>query len=410
MSLQLSKLETSMLHGQHGKAMQKAMQILVAVGQIYQAESLIPISSVQIAGVSYDNLGDAGLEFLQFMANEGGKVRVFATLNPAGMDIQNWQSMGINEAFAQRQMEVIEAYKKLGVITTCTCTPYLIGNLPRFNEHIAWSESSAVCFANSVLGARTNREGGPSALASALTGLTPNFGYHLDQNRLPDVQFLVDADLKGGNGTSTAYLFGALGKVIGQQIEKRGKTCVPYICEINHASLEDLKSFSASIATYGGTALFHMQGITPEANYFSPPTELITINQNEIDIAINSMRNIVLEKTDFITLGCPHLSLNEMSHLAQLLQDKHVHKEFWITTSRQVKGIADMMGITKIIEASGAKIICDTCCVVAPIKARFHNMVSDSAKACYYAQAKHHFSATLQSMEDVVQTATTDSP
>jgi predicted aconitase len=176
----LTAEEKEMLEGAQGRATQKAMQILVALGEIYGAERMIPVTSAQIAGVSYDNLGEAGLQFLSEMAEGGGKARVLTTLNPAGMDIENWRSLGIQPDFAEKQERVLDAYSRMGVISTCTCTPYLTGNLPLFGEHIAWSESSAVCYANSVLGARTNREGGPSALASSLTGRTPEYGFHLE--------------------------------------------------------------------------------------------------------------------------------------------------------------------------------------------------------------------------------------
>ena len=183
--MDLTPEEQEMLAGAQGQATRKAMEILVALGTIYGAERMVPVTSVQIAGVSYDNLGEAGLQFLAEMADGGGQARVLTTLNPAGMDIENWQALGISPEFAESQQRVIDAFARMGVVTTCTCTPYLSGNVPHFGEHIAWAESSAVCYANSVLGARTNREGGPSALAAALTGRTPAYGYHLDEGRLP---------------------------------------------------------------------------------------------------------------------------------------------------------------------------------------------------------------------------------
>ncbi len=172
--MKLTPDEQGMLDGDYGRATQKAMEILVALGTIYGAERMVPVTSVQISGVSYDNLGEAGLHFLSQMADGGGQTRVLTTLNPAGMDIENWQALGISAEFAANQMRVIEAFARMNVITTCSCTPYLFGNVPHFGQHIAWAESSAVCYANAVIGARTNREGGPSALAAALTGVTPN--------------------------------------------------------------------------------------------------------------------------------------------------------------------------------------------------------------------------------------------
>jgi predicted aconitase len=192
MSMYLTIEEQDMLSGRQGRATQKAMQILVALGEIYGAERMIPVCSVQVAGVSYDNLGDAGLQFLAEMADGGGWVRVLTTLNPAGMDRENWPELGIPADFAEKQELVLETFSRMGVSPTCTCTPYLAGNLPEQGDHLAWSESSAVCYANSVLGARTNREGGPSALAAALTGRTPNYGMHIPENRLPSIAFQVE--------------------------------------------------------------------------------------------------------------------------------------------------------------------------------------------------------------------------
>jgi predicted aconitase len=395
--MQLKPDENEMLSGAQGYATQKAMQILFALGEIYGAKRMLPVNSVQIAGVSYDNLGEAGLQFLSAMADGAGRVRVLTTLNPAGMDIENWRQLGIPPDFAEKQLLVLQAFSKMGVTTTCTCTPYLIGNLPHYAEHIAWSESSAVCYANSVIGARTNREGGPSALASALTGLTPEYGFHLTENRLPSLTIQVSARL-----SENSY-FGALGKLIGEQILTT--KAVPLILGIPDATLENLKSFSASLATYGGAALFHMQGITPEADLFSPPHEQIKITQAELEGSIQSLNDATEAEVDFISLGCPHLSIHEIEQISCLLDGKQVKKEFWITTARATKQIADHMGYTRIIEAAGAKFAADTCCVVAPIQGRFNAMATDSAKACYYASGKHKFKTIILPFEDVVRQA-----
>jgi hypothetical protein len=387
-----------MLDGEHGRATQKAMQILVALGRIYGAERMLPVRSVQIAGVSYDNLGEAGLQFLTEMAQGGGRARVLTTLNPAGMDIDNWQALGIPPEFAESQERVIEAFARMGVMTTCTCTPYLVGNLPRFGEHIAWAESSAVCFANAVLGARSNREGGPSALAASLTGVTPDYGYHQDESRLPDIAVRVETALSENDQ------FGALGKALGEKLRALGKS-VPYIHGIQDASLESLKSFCASLATYGGMALFHMAGITPEASSLKPPVEEISLTLAEIEAAHAALYDADEAQVDFVSLGCPHLSIAEIARIARLLEGKQVTKEFWITTARPTKQIADRLGYSAVIEAAGAKFAADTCCVVAPIRGRFQAMATDSAKACYYASGKHGFKTVLKPFDEVVQEA-----
>jgi predicted aconitase len=385
-----------MLAGEYGPATRKAMEILTALGTIYGAERMIPITSVQISGVSYANLGEAGLEFLDEMAGGGGKCRVLTTLNPAGMDVENWQALGIDETFAANQRRVIDAFARMGVITTCSCTPYLFGNLPHFGQHIAWAESSAVCYANSVIGARTNREGGPSALAAALTGRTPAYGYHLSENRQPAMTVAVEGEVVENNE------FGALGKAIGQKLEASGQKPTPLIQGIEQATVEQLKSFCASIATFGGVALFHMAGITPEAAQVTSPPETISITQAEIEAADQSMNDASSEDVDFVSLGCPHLSIKEIARIAKLLAGQQVTKEFWITTARPTKQMADMMGYTEIIEASGAKFATDTCCVVAPIKGRFKVLATDSAKACYYAYAKNKFKTVLKPFDEVV--------
>jgi len=395
--MRLDQEEKDMLDGKYGKAAQKSMEILKTLGEIFDAENMIVVHGVQIAGVSYANLGEAGLEFLTEMA-EDGKVRVLTTLNPAGMDRENWQSLGIDQEFAKNQNRAIDAFAKMGIITTCSCTPYLIGNTPHFGQHIAWAESSAVCYSNSVIGARTNREGGPSALAAALTGKTPNYGYHLDKNRHGQVLVKVKSPVTGTDE------FGVLGKIIGDKLVELGKK-IPYITGIPSATVEELKAFCASVATYGGTALFHMEDVTPEYNKYPKPSEVVfEIGKNDLDIARVELIDDDIE-IDFVSIGCPHASLHEIANLANLLEGKKVKKEFWITTARPTKRIADEVGYSKIIEDAGAKFAADTCCVVAPIKGRFKGIMVDSAKACYYGRAKNKFKVKIGSIEECVEEA-----
>jgi predicted aconitase len=391
--------QQAMLDGEFGRATRKAMEILAALGKIYEARRLVLVSSVQIAGVSYDNLGEAGLKWLSEMAQGGGRARVMTTLNPAGMDTENWQGLGIPPDFAAQQERVIAAFGQMGVVTTCTCTPYLVGNLPHFGEHIAWAESSAVCYANSVLGARTNREGGPSALAAALTGFTPEYGLHLEPNRQPGITITVQARLQG------TVEFGALGKAIGERIEKMPEKPLPLIRGIPAATLEELKSFCASIATYGGVGLFHMEGITPECVRMQAPPQEWTVSRADVEDALHAMNDAADDEIDFVSLGCPHLTLNELARLAELLKGKTVKKTFWITTARPTRQMAERMGYVQIIEQSGAIIEADTCCVVAPIRGRFHGLATDSAKACYYAFAKNKFKTRVLAFDQVVAEA-----
>jgi len=372
----LTKNEEKMLDGEEGYAVKKSMEILVALGNIYGAEKLIEVGSVQVAGVSYHNLGDAGLEFLNELAKDG-KVKVLTTLNPAGMDLEDWRKLGIDEEFARKQNLVIDAFSKMGILISCTCTPYLIGNLPRYGEHIAWSESSAVTFANSVIGAKTNREGGPSALAAAFVGKTPCYGLHLEKNRVPDTHVDVKAKL------TKISDWGALGYCIGKQVQNK----IPYITGINDVSVDELKSFCASVVTFGSKPLFHMKGITPESEKYQPPKENITIEDRDIREAYEAI-NDDAEDIDFVCIGCPHASIKEIAQIANLLKDKKIsaNTEFWVATSRPMKQLADKRGYTEVIEKAGGKFACDTCMAVAPLKGRFRTVATTSAKGCYYSR------------------------
>ena len=392
--MQLTKEEEKMLNGEEGYAVKKSMEILVALGDIYGAERLIKVGSVQVAGVSYHNLGDAGLEFLNELAKDG-RVKVLTTLNPAGMDLEDWKKLGIDEEFARKQNLVIDAFKKMGIIISCTCTPYLIGNLPRYGEHIAWSESSAVTFANSVIGAKTNREGGPSALAAAFVGKTPFYGLHLEENRVPDTHVEVTANL------SKFSDWGALGYCIGKQVQNK----IPYITGIKDASLDELKSFCASVVTFGSKPLFYMKGITPASEKYQPPKEKIILEDRDIREAYESINDDV-EDIDFVCIGCPHASIKEIAQIADLLKDKTVspNTEFWVATSRSMKQLADKRGYTEVIEKTGGKFACDTCMAVAPLKGRFRAVATTSAKGCYYS--RHNKMLTkMGSLEECIEAA-----
>jgi predicted aconitase len=394
--MELTNKEKSMLKGDQGYAVKKSMEILVALGEIYGAEKLIDVGSVQVAGVSYHNLGDAGLSFLEELAKDG-RVKVLTTLNPAGMDLENWRNLGISEDFAKKQNLVIKAFEKMGILVSCTCTPYLIGNLPRYGEHIAWSESSAVTFANSIIGAKTNREGGPSALAAAFVGKTPYYGLHLDENRLPNIHVQVNVSLEKLSD------FGALGYSIG----KKATNKIPYISGIEKADLDELKTFSASVVTYGSKPLYYIENLTPGSEIHTPPKEKITINNRDIQEAYSHINDKVSD-IELVCIGCPHCSIKEIAKIAQLLNKKQIspNTEFWVATSRSAKQLSDIRGYTKIIEKAGGKFACDTCMAVAPLKGRFKSLATTSAKGCYYS--RHNKMLTkMGSIKECVNAAVT---
>ena len=394
----LTPEEKAMLAGDFGPGVKRAMEIIVALGKIYGAQELVPVQSVQVAGVSYKNLGDAGLEFLHEWAGQGARVRVPTTLNPAGMDLIHWRELGISEDFARKQMAVIEAFKAMGIVPSCSCTPYLTGNLPAFGQHIAWSESSAVSFANSVLGARTNREGGPSALAAAVTGRTARYGLHLDENRrathILEVRCSVMSEAD----------FGALGYLVGRRV----KNGVPYFEGLGDRGQGILKALGAAMAASGAVALYHVEGVTPEARAGDVvATEMETIVIDSLDEGYAAL-NSPIDQIDLVSIGCPHASLVEIEEVARWLEGKRVKAKLWITTARETRERAQEKGLVEWIEAAGGRVVADTCLVVAPIEELgLRSMATNSAKAAFYAPTHSGLEVRFGRLEQCLEAAVT---
>jgi predicted aconitase len=372
--MHLTNLEERMLSGENGEVLERMFRLLVRLGEIYGADRMIPINSSQVAGVSYKSIGDPGVEFLEDYASKNAKVKVVTFLNPAGMDIEDWQKLNIPPSFAEKQLRIMNAFKKMGIVISATCTPYLAGNLPRFREHIAWSESSAISFSNSVIGARTNREGGPSALAAALCGVTPNYGLHLDENRKP--QMLVEVNAKLEDSAD----FGALGYVVGKQVKNR----IPYFRGIKDVDTDQLKALGAAMAASGAVALYHVEDMTPEAHLMETEgLEKLSVSDKDVNETFSKLTTG--KEPDIVILGCPHSSLKEIMMVSRKLEGKKLKKPLWICTSRMVKEAANRMGFTQTIEAAGGKVVADTCMVVSPIEDMGYKTTAvNSGKAANY--------------------------
>ncbi|WP_297506632.1 aconitase X catalytic domain-containing protein [Thermococcus sp.] len=383
----LTKEEELVLAGEYGYALQKAMEILVALGDIYGADRLIPIKSAQVAGVSYKNIGEAGIEFLRDFVNAGAKVSVYTTLNPAGIG---------DDEFMEKQAEVLNLYREMGIEVTSTCTPYYGANLPKFGDHIAWSESSAVIFANSVIGARTNREGGPSSLASAIVGKTPNYGLHLEENRKATV--IVDVQAKVKTFVDYATLGYHLGRALGND--------VPYFRGIRPEKTEFLKEMGASMAASGSIALYHVEGETPEyKGAIVDKLETITVEDGDIK-AVREQFSDDWSEIDMILIGCPHASIIEVKEIAELLamRGRPLKIPLFITASRAVKALADSLGYTDVIERYNGRIIADSCFVVSPIKGWYNGIATNSGKSAFYFRS-FGFNVRLDDAENLIKEA-----
>lgn len=401
--LELSAEEEAMLGGEHGAAVRKAIEIVVALARIYGARCLVPVASVQVAGVSYKNLGEAGLEFLREWAALGARVRVPTTLNPAGIDLARWQELGFTPEFARQQQAVIDAYAMMGIRLTCTCTPYLIAGRPGYGEHVAWAESSAVSFANSVLGARTNREGGPSALAAAISGRTAAYGLHLDRNRLAGYRVEVRCPLH------TVSDWGALGYLVGRQV-RDGVPCFFLPDEalddaVSDSGLEDrLKSLGAAMAAGGAVALYHVDQLTPEAvhsDVLAPGAQALVIEdlQPGYTLLNGSARDV-----DLVSIGCPHASADEIQAVAQAVAGRRLRAALWVTTAREMR--ARLPDQVAAIEQAGGHVVADTCLVVAPVEQLgFRTMATNSAKMAFYTRSHSGLEVRFGTLDQCIQAA-----
>ena len=369
--MDFTREEEAILRGEEGEGKRKAMELVTALGKIYGAEDLIDITSAHLSGASYKTIGDGGLKYLEDMVAGGAMVSVPSTLNPVGMDRGRWAEMHISPEFAEKQLRIIELYGSMGIKTTCSCTPYTGANVPTLGDHVAWAESSALSFVNSYIGARTNREGGPGALAAAILGKTANYGLHLDENRRPTV--VIDADIDG-----SVFSYSLLGQAVGMAIGGG----VPYFKGIDPC-VEEAKTLSAAMAASGSVALWHAEGVTPEAgNHDISGLEVIHIGKDELEAAYSKLNTV--DDVQLIALGCPHLTEKEMHDIATFLKGKKKVRddvEIWFCTSAEVRERCP--DDVRIMEEFGP-VLADTCMVVAPIEGTFERTGTNSAKAGNY--------------------------
>lgn len=378
--------------GEYGWAYQVSMKILVSLGDLYGATRLIPINSAHISGVSYKTMGDAPIDFLQALASEGGRARVPSTANPSGFDQDYLSEMTISREYVEKQLRIIELYKRMGVDPILTCTPYYLRK-PRPGWHLAWAESSAVIYANSVLGSWTNREGGPSALAGALVGKVPEFGMHQAESRQANIRIKVESN------PLNEVEFGALGIYAGKLLKDR----IPLFEGLSNYTSDDLKQLGAAMASSGMVSLFHHY-----KPYRQSELEAISIEEGDIKNIIESL-STSSEAPNLIFIGCPHCSLDEIRGIAQVLRGKKVKKDvkLWVCTSRYVKEKAKTY--VKMIEDTGGHVLCDTCAIVTWIrKLGIDVMMTNSAKTAYYAPTLNKVDVLLAPLSNCVEAACKD--
>lgn len=377
--MRLTREEENILNGKKGDGQKKAMELLVAIGEINDAERLIPIASAQVSGVSYKTIGEAGIEFLEDWASMGAKVSVTTTLNPMGVDLEQWEEMGYSEAFVKKQKRIIRAYERMGILPSCTCTPYLIGNLPSLGEHIGWAESSSIVFANSVLGARTNRESGISALASAVIGRTPYYGLHLEENRRATFSVEIKTELNNQADYS------AMGYYVGKNNEG-----IPLFKNAK-PSLEEMKALGAALGT-GSISMFHFGGITPESKN-QKAKEKVEFGKQELKEVYEKLNTA--SKADVVCVGCPHCTIKEILEIDKL----HPTKKVWVFTCKQNREL-----LKNKIKNENIKIISDTCMVVSPLEELgVRSIATNSAKCAFYSRNLSKLGVKFDRLENLLR-------
>ena len=374
---------------------------LARAGEFLGTDEFVPVDHVQIAGVSYKTITETGLELRRYFASKYRFRSPNVTINPAGMDLEDWRALGFPEEFARKQQEVIEIYARMGAIPTITCTPYLIGNMPPPFTDAFLSESSVVAFANSVLGVRTNRESGLSTLLYAIAGYGPRYGLHLPQNRNPRFAVDVTCELRG------VVDFGLLGYKLGELVQGR----IPYITGVrSRPSLEELKVLSAAGGASGSIDLYHIEDVTPEAKAglisLDKIDERVEITRAALDEVKKRLNTGKVEDVDLVTFGCPHASLNEVKEIASLLEGRKIRPgvKLWVCTSRAVKELSKKLGYVATVEAAGGNVVADTCMVVAPIEEMgATTSATNSGKAAKYLPRFCRQQVVFDSTEEIIR-------
>ena len=401
--------EKEMLNGLHGEASKLAMTILSELGSIYNAKRMIKISQAHIDMTLY--MVDAGVEFAEKMAALGGKFSVPTQLNPASIDLERHEQMRVPAELLEKSRRLERAYEQMGAVPTWTCAPYQQGMIPSFGEQIAWGESNAIAFANSVIGARTERYADLTDVCAAITGCVPEMGLHLKKNRKAQILIRLEGISQKMFENSLVYpLIGfLLGEIAGSKIAAI-QNMPPDM------STDQLKSFSAAAASSGAVGLFHIIGVTPEAPDISTcfqgekPAQVVSITPEMIRDAENRLTQRSNLDPDLIMLGCPHYSIEEFKRLSGMLGSRKIHTSvtFWIFTSRKTYGQIHQTGILGTLNSAGIQVFTDGCPLQYPKENwNFSCAMSDSGKFANYCFSQTGLEVIPASTESCVESAVT---
>ncbi|MEO7448451.1 MAG: aconitase X catalytic domain-containing protein [Humibacillus sp.] len=410
--LQLTPEEQSMLDGGQGAGIAMAMRIVVGLARVHEAPRLVEIESAHIDGCLFH--GQSGLDFAERLVDLGAHVRVPTTLNVGSIDLLHPGTVR-DQTPEEREVSVggralMEAYLAMDARATWTCAPYQLDARPGLGVNVAWAESNAIAFCNSVLGARTDRYGDFLDICAAITGRAPFAGLHTDAARLGHV--LVDC-----TAIPDRVLLGDLaGPLLGYLVGSRVGTANPVLVGMPPETTEDtLKAFGAAAASSGGVAMFHVVGVTPEAPTLEvafggrAPIETITFTSEDLVGARRELTTASDGRLDVVSVGTPHASIDEIASLAALLADGPEIApgvDFFVSTGRSVWMLAQERGLAEVLDAHGIRVVTDTCTYVTSIlRPQARVAMTNSGKWAHYAPGNLGVDVVMASLRECVESA-----
>jgi predicted aconitase len=408
-TLFLNETDRALLRGDLGPGKKMAMSIIVQMAEVSGAENLLSITSAHIDSSLY--MGEASLEFSERLVEKDAKVCVPSSLNVSGLDEQGWEEWAVPPAYARNALRQMKAYLKMGCIPTWTCSPYQSPYRPIFGQQIAWGESNAIAFANTVIGARTERYPDFFDICAAITGRVPAIGLHCTENRAG--QFILSLQDIPISLQVKDIFYPLLGYLTGKLAGDR----IPVIEGLQaHPNEDQLKALCAAAASSGGVALIHIVGITPEAHTLEDAVqdqksqETILINLDKLKEAFQDLNLNSGATVGLVVLGCPHLSIEELHRVASMVKAKRRHDkvQFLLMTNRDTLAKAEIDGVARIIRDFGGRFVVDTCILCSPILGKdILALITNSGKCAYYTPGLLSRQVHFGSLETCVQTAIT---
>jgi predicted aconitase len=405
--VRLTDGDQAYLAGDHGSSAQSAMRIVVRLADTMEAEGLLDITGAHIDSCLYH--GPAVLDFADWLADGGARVAVPTTLNVSSLDLLHPDLYRGDPDWAVQARRLMERYEEMGCRPTWTCAPYQLDIRPSFGEQIAWAESNAIVFANSVLGARTHRYGDFIDICAAICGRAPAAGLHLDENRRGTL--LVRLEGLGDDLLNRDVFYPVLGYLVGQTAGHG----VPVIDGLPPSVAEDrLKALGAAAASAGSVGLFHAVGSTPEAPTVEAafqgvePERVVVVSTAELRVARDALSTTGDSRLGTVSLGTPHYSVAEISRLVELLDGRSVHPDvsFYVSTGRDVLAEVGLRGWEESLRSAGVTFVTDTCTYITPILAETSRpAMTDSGKWAYYAPGNLGVEVVFGSVEDCVASA-----